>query len=216
MAACALILWLPWWIARQQAQRIRARPQLDSTNDPEPPPATPRGATLDLRSLLDRSDVLVVDVETTGFGRRAEVLAVAVIDTTGRVLLDTVSLPQGRIPSDASDVHGFTRARLRSMGARPWPAVYAEVAVLLRGAAMMIAWNVDFDRSLLEQTSERHGLILPAVPWRCAMNAEADTRGAGAPWIKLTEAAERLHVYRHPTHTTPWPTLAPRSASCEP
>ena len=83
--------------------------------------------------------MLVVDVETTGFGRRAEVLAVAVIDTTGPVLLDTVSLPQGPMPSDASDVHGFTRARLRSMGARPWPAVYAEVAALLRGAAMVIA-----------------------------------------------------------------------------
>ena len=68
---------------------------------------------------LNRTDVLVVDVETTGFGDRAEVLAVAVIDTTGRVLLDTVSMPQGRIPTDASNVHGLTRPRLRSMGARP-------------------------------------------------------------------------------------------------
>ena len=49
----------------------------------------------ELRPLLNRTDVLVVDVETTGFGDRAEVLAVAVIDTTGRVLLDTVSMPQG-------------------------------------------------------------------------------------------------------------------------
>ena len=52
--------------------------------------------------------MLVVDVETTGFGDRAEVLAVAAVDTTGRVLLNTVSMPQGRIPTAASNVHGLT------------------------------------------------------------------------------------------------------------
>ena len=68
------------------------------------------------------------------------------------------------------------------------------MAPLLEGAAFEIAWNAEFDRGMLEQTSERHGLILPAVPWRCAMNAEADTRGNGASWITLIEAAERLSV----------------------
>lgn len=147
-----------------------------------------------LAELLYRHDVLVIDVETTGLGARAEVLAVAAIDTTGRVLLDTVSLPQGPIPRDASDMHGLTRVRLRAMGARAWPEVHAELAPLLEGAAFAIAWNAEFDRGMLEQTSERHGLILPAVPWRCAMNAEAETRGNGASWITLIEAAERLSV----------------------
>ncbi len=147
-----------------------------------------------LTQLLDRHDVLVIDVETTGLGARAEVLAVAAIDTTGRVLIDTVSLPQGPITRGASDVHWLTRARLRAMGARAWPEVHAELAPLLEGVALVIAWNAQFDRGMLEQTSERHGLILPAVPWRCAMNAEADTRGNGASWITLIEAAERLSV----------------------
>ena len=96
---------------------------------------------VELRPLLNRPDVLVVDVETTGLGDRAEVLAVAVIDTTGRVLLDTVSMPQGRIPTEASDVHGLTRPRLRSMGARPWPEVHGELVELLRGAKIVIAWS---------------------------------------------------------------------------
>ena len=100
-----------------------------------------------LGELLDRKDVLVIDTETTGLDRRSEVLEVAVIDTTGRVLLDTVSLPQGRIPRDASDVHGLTRARLRTMGARPWPAVHAELALLLEDASSVIAWNAEFDRN---------------------------------------------------------------------
>ena len=147
-----------------------------------------------LAELLDRHDVLVIDVETTGLSARAEVLAVAAIDTTGRVLLDTVSLPQGPIPRDASDVHGLTRVRLRAMGARAWPEVHGELSPLLEGAALVIAWNAEFDRGMLEQTSERHGLIFPAVPWRCAMNAEANMRGNGTSWITLIEAAERLSV----------------------
>ena len=89
----------------------------------------------------------MIDTETTGLGHRSEVLEVAVIDTAGRVILDTVSLPQGRIPRDASDVHGLTRARLRTMGARPWPAVHAELALLLEDASSMIAWNAEFDRN---------------------------------------------------------------------
>lgn len=143
-----------------------------------------------LGELLDRKDVFVIDTETTGLGRRSEVLEVAVIDTMGRVLLNTVSLPQGPIPRDASDVHGLTRARLRTMGARPWPAVHAELALLLKDALSVIAWNAEFDRSMLEQTAERHGLILPAVLWRCAMQAEADTHGPDTAWSNLEDAAE--------------------------
>ena len=159
--------------------------------------ATPRGrkvGIVQLRTLLNRPDVLVVDVETTGFGDRAEVLAVAAIDTTGRVLLDTVSLPQGRIPTEASNVHGLTRPRLRSMGARPWPEVHRELAELLRGASVVLAWNVEYDRRLLDQTAKRHGLTLPARSWRCAMEAETTTRGPDAPYAKLADVARRLGV----------------------
>ena len=94
------------------------------------------------------------------------------------------------MPATASDVHGLTRARLRTMGARPWPAVHAESAQLLEDASSVIAWNAEFDRSMLEQTAERHGLMLPAVPWRCAMQAEADTHGPDTGWSNLEEAAE--------------------------
>ena len=155
---------------------------------------------VELRPLLNRTDVLVVDVETTGLGDRAEVLAIAVIDTTGRVLLDTVSMPQGRIPTEASDVHGLTRPRLRSMGARPWPEVHGELVELLRGAKIVIAWNVEYDSRLLHQTAKRHGLTLPSVTWRCAMEAETTTRGPDAPYAKLTDVARRFGVSASGAH----------------
>ena len=142
--------------------------------------------------------MLVIDVETTGLGERAEVLAVAVVDTTGRVLLDTVSLPEGPIPRAASDIHGLTRARLRTMEARPWPAVHAELWPLLFGADTALAWNAEYDRRLLNQTAKRHGLTLPPMVWRCAMQAEATTRDGSdevrAPYAKLADVARRLRV----------------------
>ena len=160
---------------------------------------------VELRPLLNRPDVLVVDVETTGFGDRAEVLAVAVIDTTGRVRLDTVSMPQGRIPTDASNVHGLTRPRLRSMDARPWPEVHRELAQLLRGASVVVAWNVEYDRRLLPQTAERHDLTLPSVTWRCAMEAETATRGPDAPYAKLADVARRLRPWAGGSGSCGWP-----------
>ena len=50
---------------------------------------------------------LVVDTETTGLGRRSEVLEVAIIDAdTGDVLYDAPVLPAGPIQRAAAAVHG--------------------------------------------------------------------------------------------------------------
>ena len=49
------------------------------------------------------------------------------------------------------------------------------------------------------------------------MNAEADTRATGAPWIKLTRGrVSGLARDRHPTqHNAPGRRSSPRSALCE-
>ena len=39
-----------------------------------------------------------------------------------------------------------------------------------------------------------HSLTLPPITWRCAMVAEAATRGPDAPYAKLTEVASRLQM----------------------
>jgi len=121
--------------------------------------------TPDWRAWIDRTDVLIVDTETTGLGTRAEVIEVAVLDTTGTVRYEALILPEGRIPAEASSIHGLTRKRLEAEGARPWPEVHDELAAVLDGAAVVLAWNADFDRRLLAQTADRHGLSMPSVLW---------------------------------------------------
>ena len=58
--------------------------------------------------MLNRTDVLILDTETTGLGLEAEIIEIAVIDTAGAVLVDTVSLPQDDVPKAASGIHGLT------------------------------------------------------------------------------------------------------------
>ena len=96
-------------------------------------------------------------------------IEVAVLDTTGTMRYEALSLPLSRILREASDIHGLTRARLRQAGARPWPEVHGELVAALDGAAVVLAWNVDFDRRLLRQTADRHGLKLPRMRWRDAL-----------------------------------------------
>ena len=68
--------------------------------------------------LLNRQDVLILDTETTGLGKAAEVVEIAIVDTTGATRLNTVVMPVGRINSEASDIHGLTRKKLRELKAR--------------------------------------------------------------------------------------------------
>ena len=68
-------------------------------------------AGLTFGELLNRQDFLILDIETTGLGKGAEVVEIAVVDTTGATLLSTVVMPVWRINSEASDIHGLTRAR---------------------------------------------------------------------------------------------------------
>ena len=146
----------------------------------------------DWRGLLDRSDVLVVDTETTGFGGHAEVIEVAGVDTTGAVSFEALALPQGYISSGAIRCHGLTLAKLEAEGARPWPQLWAELAPILTGASAVLAWNAGFDCRMLHQTNARHGLPMPALAWRDLLTDDRALRPGGSH--SLQEAARREGV----------------------
>ena len=144
--------------------------------------------------LVDREDVLVLDTETTGLGSSAEVIDLAVIDTTGAVRLDTLIMPNDNIPADASAVHGLTRRMLEKAGAPWWPDVHGRLADVLAGANVVLIYNAEFDTRVLHQTAARHGLKLPAFSTRCVMLEYAKYRNVpgrygDAKWHKLLEAA---------------------------
>ena len=62
--------------------------------------------------LLNRTDVVILDTETTGFSRQDQILWVSVIDTTGEVRLDSAVMPTCKIHENAAAVHGYSYGKL--------------------------------------------------------------------------------------------------------
>lgn len=128
-----------------------------------------------VRELLERDDVLILDTETTGMGD-AEVIEVALVDTRGRVRLDTLVKPRmRRMNPYAQRVHGIDFGMLEDAPA--WPEVLPELARLTERATVL-AWNAPFDARMLEQTSRLWGLEHPRILFVCAMKLYARGRGA--------------------------------------
>ena len=158
-----------------------------------------RTLAMDWGALLDRSDVLILDTETTGLGNRSEVVEVALVDTRGEVRLARLIMPIGRISRQASEIHGLTRTLLKELGAKPWPEVVPEYEALLRTAHTVLVWNAEFDARLISQTVQKHietgaavldtsGPDFTEIRARCLMTDYAAVLGRER--ISLQEAAD--------------------------
>ncbi|MDE0680150.1 MAG: 3'-5' exonuclease [Gammaproteobacteria bacterium] len=145
------------------------------------------------KAFLDRSDVLILDTETTGISDRSEIVEISIIDTTGAVRFDALAMPQGRIPSAASDIHGLTRKKLKEEGAKAWPELHREVMDIIRSADTVLAYNAEFDLRLLTQTAERYELRVPRDPsWYDVLEDYRMLRPTGSH--KLVSAVRREKV----------------------
>jgi DNA polymerase-3 subunit epsilon len=141
---------------------------------------------------LFEDDFVILDTETTGLGRRDEIIELGVIDRDGRTLLETLVWPRGeRVPASSTRVHGLGLADLE--GAPTWPAVLPELRSVVADRRVL-AWNAPFDERMAQQSSRlwqvRHGL--PA--FECAMRAYALARGVASGRRKLEAAAAEQGV----------------------
>ena len=136
--------------------------------------ALPPNLTMAWTGLLNRPDVLILDIEATGVSTRSEVVDIALIDTCGQVVYEGLVLPQGRIPRASSDLHGLTRERLKSLGATPWPEHHACITTALGRATVLLAYNLQFDIRLINQTAERYKM--PSDPPPGGSDSQRDGR----------------------------------------
>lgn len=120
---------------------------------------------------LLHTNARVLDVETTGFQGR--VCEIAVLDTSGDVLLDTLVDPQVPIPEAARRVHGITSAQVD--GAPTWEQLAPTVEQLLAGRTV-IAYNAPFDHSRIRAEQQLLGRGTPGR-WWCLMRARSAVDG---------------------------------------
>ncbi len=149
--------------------------------------------------LLGRTDVFILDTETTGL-KNAEVIELALVDTTGAVRLNTLIKPQTQVMNPhAERVHGIS---LRELDKEPsWPEVLPEFVTLTQNATVL-AWNAPFDARMLEQTSARWGLPHPKLLYICAMRLYARTHGRSSYGLHKAVTTEGLEALltQHTSH----------------
>lgn len=124
-------------------------------------------------------DFIVLDTETTGLGRDAEIVQIALLWSNGVTLLDTLVKPVKPIPADATAIHGISDATVAS--APTWATVRQQVLDLIRGKHVVV-YNATYDRKLMHQSDD--ALALPRVDYKtiaagfwCAMTAFAELYG---------------------------------------
>ena len=138
-------------------------------------------------------NVLYLDTETTGLDSGAEIVDIAVIDSSGQVLLETLVRPDRPIPPDATRIHGITNAMVA--GAARWPEIAPQVGRLLSRASSVVIYNAEFDARIMDQCNARCRLPRYRASWHCAMKQYACFAGrrhdryGGYRWHKLTDAA---------------------------
>lgn len=106
--------------------------------------------------LLADPSTLVLDTETTGLHGDAEIVQIAIIDTSGRVLLDTLVRPTRAIPRDASAIHHITDERVKD--APTFADIAPKLRALLAGQRVII-YNADFDCRMLRQSATACGVV---------------------------------------------------------
>ena len=150
--------------------------------------------------MLDRDDVIVIGMATTGTTENSEIVEITIMNTKGEVLLDQPVLPRGPIRKVASDVHGLTRAKLRELDAVTWDRVYPQVRSILQGAKVAAMYSYEYCLCMMEQSNRKwelqfgHRFKFPPV--YCVMRSYTRYRGdhsayGGYKWHKRVEAYER-------------------------
>ena len=129
--------------------------------------------------------VIYLDTETTGFGPRAEIVDIAVVNCAGEVVLESLVQPTRRIPADATAIHGITNADVKDAPA--WCDLYEDLLRVLAGRRVIV-YNVIFDRQMVNQACDRYALAAPAADWECAMRKYAGFYGnwdSGKRWYRF-------------------------------
>ena len=131
------------------------------------------------------ADPLFLDTETTGLDEQAEIVELAVVDSNGDVLIDTLIKPCFSIPQVVTDLHGITNKMVKN--APDWHDIHPQISSLLCGRNV-IAYNASFDARMLDQTCLHYRLPFISANYFCAMEMYK-RHTYNHKWIKLSKAA---------------------------
>lgn len=147
------------------------------------------------RAAVGDPNTVFLDTETTGFGRYAGIVDLAVVAADGAVLIDTLVNPGMPIPAGASRVHGILDGDVANAPA--WTELLPQVLAALTGRRIVV-YNVAFDQPIIDEHCHRCGTAIDVAAWECAMLAYAQFHGErhrkyrSYRWHSLTAACAHL------------------------
>jgi DNA polymerase III epsilon subunit-like protein len=125
------------------------------------------------RAMLEPGAAVILDTETTDL--YGPVCELAVIDTSGQVLLDTLVNPGCPIELEAFHVHGISDQDVAD--APRWTEVLPRLLEVTAGR-QILAYNADYDMCVVVGDSRRYGLAPAHLDepqrWGCLMRARSD------------------------------------------
>lgn len=133
---------------------------------------------------------LIIDTETIGAGPQIEIIEVALCDSRGEIVFDTLVRPTFN-PLPAPSKH--RRFAREEFGAAPhWPDVWPGLATLIEGR-LLIAYNAAFDRRALAATCARFRQRSEERGWRDALQLVKQALGTKKS-VTLSDACARYGV----------------------
>ncbi len=158
---------------------------------------------------INPNDVIVLDTETTGFDKKAEICEIAMISGNGEVLLNTLVKPTRKIPSVTTNIHGITNEMVARAPA--WSKIQEKFDKISKGKTVYI-YNAEYDLRLIYQSilaqdddwllrwvkSKGDNNFLPDT--ECVMleyakyKKDRSNRRKGYKWHKLEDAARQCNI----------------------
>lgn len=152
---------------------------------------------------------IILDTETTGIGRKEEIIEICLIDLNGRILLNTLIKPTKPIPEQASMIHGIYDKDVEN--APSWKDVYQDFINIIKDKEVNI-YNSGFYIEMINQTSKKYDLAefisvnhryprnINLINYHCVMLEYADIWGDyneyynNNKWQSLSDAAEQQGI----------------------
>lgn len=161
------------------------------------PGQSPRAKAVRMAQEILSDQPVYVDTETTGLGRDAEIVELAIVDHEGQVLMDQLFRPQQPIPEDAIRIHHITNEMVE--GKPVWGIYWPTIRGIFFGKTICM-YNADYDLRLLYQSNDRYGIKRERLNAFCVMKlyaqyrGEWDTRRGRYRWFRLEEAGAQAGI----------------------
>jgi len=132
----------------------------------------------DFQAVINRRNFVVLDTETTGLEKPAEICEIAIVDHTGAILMSTHVKPTLPIPPAATAIHGITDDMVS--GSPQWPVVRDDVLRIIKHKDVIV-YTATYDRKLMHWSDEQwHGAHIDyktEAEWHDVMEAYAEYYG---------------------------------------